>query len=229
MAIVLADDPPRLVRIGRRPDPLAWPPRAFVGMGRYDAPNQAVSTLYASIERRTAFLETLDAFRPDLSLLAQIDELPNELGWRTSQRPAFGKGMPTVRGVIPEPFFDRLIAEFQVVPAQRWLDLRVPESSEALRTPLASRLMDAGVTARFVHGDLLGNDHRITRVFAAWAIDQGFAGIAYASCHDPAQTCWALFEHARIATVDSMTPVSHHDPDLLAVAEQWNLVTPEPE
>lgn len=219
MAVALADDPPQLVRIGRSPDPLAWPPLAFTGLGRYDDPNLTVSTLYASVDRRTAFLETLDAFRPNLSLLAQIGEDPGRFGWQASP----DTSGPAVRGTIPEPYFGRLIAEFQIAPGQRWLDLRTPNSSEALRTPLANRLLDAGLTSRFVHGDLLGNDHRITRVFASWAIEHEFDGIAYASCHDPNRTCWALFSHARISSVTSIRAISRTDPDLLAVMAQWDL------
>lgn len=223
MAIFLADDPPHLFRIGRSPDPLAWPPLAFTGLGRYDDPNQVVSTLYASLDRRTAFLETLDAFRPSLSLLARVEEDPARFGWRIAHEIS----SPSVRGVVPKPYFDRMIAEFQVVPGQRWLDLRIPDSSESLRVPLANRMIDLGLTTRFVHGDLLGNDHRIPRVFASWAIENEFDGIAYASCHDPSRTCWALFSHARIASVTSVHTISRSDPDLLAVMQHWTLELPD--
>jgi hypothetical protein len=182
-----------------------------------------VSTLYASVDRRTAFIETLDAFRPNLSLLARIGEDPGQFGWQASSDMS-GRG---IRGVIPAPYFDRLIAEFRVAPGQRWLDLRTPDSSEALRAPLAHRLLAAGLTSRFVHGDLLGNDHRITRVFASWAIEHEFDGIAYASCHDPSRTCWALFSRARVASITSIGPISRIDPDLVAAMEQWNLALPD--
>ena len=108
MPIVLADDPLQLFRIGRRPNPLIWPPLAFVGMGRYDDPTQRKSTLYASVERRTAYLETLDGYQPNLSLLARLDEDPAQFGWLP---PAKTPDAPEL-GVIPKPYFDRLIAEF---------------------------------------------------------------------------------------------------------------------
>jgi hypothetical protein len=194
-------------------------------MGRYDDPSQRVSTLYASVERRTAFLETLDGFRPSLSLLARIDEDPFQLGWLASA----GILEAPLLGVIPEPYFDRLIAEFKVESGQRWLDLRTPETTEALLEPLAQRLIEAGHPSRFVHGDLLGANHQVTRVFATWAIEHDFAGIAYASCHDPGESCWVLFDRARLAHVGSIEPISRADPDLLAVAQRWNLsISPEP-
>jgi hypothetical protein len=87
-----------------------WPPLAFVGIGRYDDPTQRISTLYASVQRRTAFLETLDGYRPNLSLLAQLDEDPAQLGWLPSVKTPDAP----VLGVIPDPYFDRLIAEFKV-------------------------------------------------------------------------------------------------------------------
>lgn len=222
MAIVLADDPPQLFRIGRRPNPLTWPPLAFVGMGRYDDPSQHVSTLYASVERRAAFLETLDGFRPSLSLLTRIDEDPSQLGWLGSAE----SSEQSVFGMIPEPYFDRLIAKFKVEAGQRWLDLRTPETTEALRAPLAQRLLEAGHPGRFVHGDLMGTNHEITRVFASWAIEHDFAGIAYCSCHDPQESCWVLFDQARVAHVDSIEPIYRHDADLLNVARRWNLSLP---
>jgi hypothetical protein len=191
-------------------------------MGRYDDPTQRVSTLYASVQRRTAFLETLDAFRPSLSLLARLDDDPAQFGWLAS-----GKTPETpMLGVIPEPYFDRLIAAFTVEPGQRWLDLRTPETTEALRKPLAQHILGAGLPSRFVHGDLLGTNHQVTRVFATWAIEHDFAGIAYASCHDPDESCWALFDHARLAQVESAEPISRDDADLLTVAQRWNLLIP---
>jgi hypothetical protein len=199
-----------------------WPPLAFVGIGRYDDPTQRISTLYASVQRRTAFLETLDGYRPNLSLLAQLDEDPAQLGWLPSVKTPDAP----VLGVIPDPYFDRLIAEFKVEPGQRWLDLRAPETTEALRKPLAQQILKAGHSGRFVHGDLLGTNHQVTQVFATWAIEHDFAGIAYASCHDPDETCWVLFDHAHVAQVESIEPISREDPDLLAVAQRWHLSIP---
>lgn len=72
MPVTLAADPVQLFRIGRAPDPLAWPPIQFSGYGRYDDPLKRTSTLYAAVERRAVFLETLDAFRPAPSLLAHL-------------------------------------------------------------------------------------------------------------------------------------------------------------
>lgn len=76
-------------------------------------------------------------------------------------------------------------------------------------------------------GDLLANDHQITRIVAGWAIDRAFDGIAYASCHDPRLTCWAIFEGAIIVALEPAQSIPRDDPDLLAVAQLWNLQIPE--
>lgn len=73
MAVRLAETPSVLYRIGRSPDPLLFPPHAISGSGRYDDPLRRRSVLYAAIDRRAVFLETLDSFRLDLAALAERD------------------------------------------------------------------------------------------------------------------------------------------------------------
>ena len=73
-----------LYRLGRHPDPWAWPDWAYAGPdgtfgNRYDDPEASYRVLYASSQRVGTFLETLARFRPDLEVLAEleeIDELP---------------------------------------------------------------------------------------------------------------------------------------------------------
>lgn len=217
MAVRLAPTPAVLFRIGRSPDPLVFPPVAFCGAGRYDDPQQRTSVLYAAVDRRAAFLETLDAFRLDLQALAD-------------RNAAFGSGSESqgqsIRAAIPARFFTRRIARFSVGSNQRWLDVRSPESHVVLRDELSGVLAKPGIGPRFVLGDLLSNDHRVTQLVAGWAIDQGFHGIAYASCHDPRLTCWAIFEGAELIPLDIPRPVEIDDEDLIAVAKLWNLDIP---
>jgi hypothetical protein len=105
MPVRLAADPAQLYRIGRAPDPLVWPPLQFTGHGRYDDPAGRLSTLYAAVERRAVFLETLDAFRPAPALLALL------LGHPDAQA-----------GIIAPDYFRRLVVRFRVAPGGRWLD-----------------------------------------------------------------------------------------------------------
>ncbi len=107
MPVRLADDASSLCRIGKHPDPLAWP---TVGRtGRYDDPLHRVSVLYAAVERRTAFMETLDYLRPSVVSIAEGKHLgPGEPG----------DAMP-VSGEIPERYFTRLIASFGLESGQQ--------------------------------------------------------------------------------------------------------------
>jgi hypothetical protein len=169
------------------------------------------------VERRAAFLETLDVYRPDLLAIAARND---HLG--VTDLPSSGP----VRQPIPDRFMQRLLVRFGVADGQRWLDVRVPETHEVLREELGSQFGQLGLGKRFVLGDLLANDHRITRLVASWAIDRSFDGIAYRSCHNPSLTCWAIFEGATLSAIDEARPINPDDPDLHAVARLWNLIVP---
>lgn len=217
MAVRLAPTPAILYRIGRPPDPLAFPPIAFSGTGRYDDPKRRRSTLYAAIDRRAAFLETLDVFRPDL---AALTDRSTRLGSPQSPSPQ------VALQPIPAWFMQRHLARFGVADGQRWLDARSPETHAVLRDELGPQLVALGLGGRFVLGDLMANDHRITRLVTGWAIDRAFDGVAYLSCHDPTLTCWAIFEGAVLMQQETARPIDPGDPDLRAVADLWNLEVP---
>ena len=116
MPIREADPPHCLYRVGRASDPLAWPP-AHV-LGRYNDPDGTFRVLYAAAERCTAFLETLQDFRPALSDLALV-----EAGLRAGEIE-----LPSPVGRVPPSYFSKLMVEFSVDNTQRWLDLRSVET-----------------------------------------------------------------------------------------------------
>lgn len=205
-----------LYRVGRAPNPLAWPPRAFAGGGRYDDPRGEFVVLYAAEQRRGAFVETLAPFRPAVADLAVARTLPD--GDAEDRMPA--------AGVVPEAYFRRLIASFRVAPGQRWLDVRTPETHQALRSALAEALTGLGYGWCFVWGDVLGHDHRLTRVIARWAFASGYQGVVYGRAHDPRVDCWAVFEGAVVVPEGEPSPVVAADPDLVAVARLFDLTVP---
>lgn len=61
-----------LYRLGRLPDPLAWPPWEYVGSGRFDDPDRAFRVLYTTAQRRASIVETLAPFRPSLDALVGL-------------------------------------------------------------------------------------------------------------------------------------------------------------
>jgi hypothetical protein len=129
-------------------------------------------------------------------------------------------------GEIPDSYFRKVIGRMSVAPGQHWLDVRSPETHQALRSDMAERLVTLGFPSRFVWGDLLSHDHRLTQAVAAWAYEREYAGIAYASCHDPAITCWALFDQATFVGIGEPQRLDRDDPELLMVARLFELTIP---
>lgn len=74
-----------LYRIGRRPDPWAFPDWADVGSdgtfgNRWDDPQGVYRVLYASSSRLGALVEMLARFRPDPHILKVLKEIKSEEG-----------------------------------------------------------------------------------------------------------------------------------------------------
>lgn len=130
-------------------------------------------------------------------------------------------------GLVPDDFFDRLIIGLRPDPGQIWLDLRIgaPESAVALsREPtIAAMLPELGYGARFKPGDLLGSDRRLTQMVARWAYKHGYAGLAYSCSHRPHLDCWAIFVGASFSVIGRPAPISRSDPDVIAVAAEFDL------
>ena len=203
-----------LLRIGRPPDPLAWPPPEFRGGGRFDDPENAFGVRSASASRTACFLETLDVYRPDLALLQRLRAMgPDPLAPRA--------------GLVPDDSFARLIARFRIAPGRHLLDLRIdaPETAaEISRDPtMVDRLQVRGYGQRIKPGDLLGSDRRLTQTVARWAFDQGYAGLAYSCSHRPRLDCWAVFEGTPLVVAGPPQPVEPDDPELAAVAQEFGL------
>ena len=196
-----------LFRIGRRPDPLAWAPWAYVGDGRFDDPERRrYRVLYAG-ERRACFLETLADFRPGLDG-ALTREFARD--WIES----------------------RLIAEFTLVDPtrdRRWLDLRAPETHQVLRREFGPLLLDQGFSD-FDISTATSDRLDVSQRIGGWCFERGYAGIVYLSRLDPARTCWAIFERtgrdASLLHVITIRPIAETDPDLRAVVALFGLPWP---
>ena len=210
MSIRQAPTPRRpLYRIGHLPDPLAWLPTEFAGGGRFDDPQEQFRTLYAAAQRRGAFVETMARFRPPITSLAQIGQL------ETSTSPA-----PTI---VPAEWYERRgVAEFRLLPGQRWLDLRAPETREELRAELANTLLALGLSDLDL-SRVAGPRRSLTQAIARWSYDHGYAGAAYHSRLDARLTLWAVFEGAAFEPVGHPEPMGPNDPDLVAVARLFGL------
>jgi hypothetical protein len=186
------------------PDPLAWIPWAFVGEGRFDDPDDRYRVLYAG-DRRACFLESLAQFRP------------------------------TLRGTVSQRFTtdwlaSRRIASFSIADPERrerWLDLRAPATHQHLRQTFASLLLELDLPD-FDLSAATSQRLALTQRIGAWAFGHGCAGIVYPTRFDPALACWAIFERpdGLPFTAIDVRPIARDDPDLLAVADLFQLPLP---
>lgn len=181
-----------------------------MGSGRFDDPAGEFRVLYATVQRRTAFLETLARFRPSLDVLSALQavENTNEL-------------IPTPQ--IPADWYHtRAVGQLRLTTHQRWLDLRSFETREALRHELAQRLFDLGFEDLDLSG-VVGPKRQITQAIARWAYERDYRGLAYSSRFNATLTCWAIFEGATFESVGSPEPILPSDPDLIATARLFRL------
>ncbi|MDQ2651905.1 MAG: RES family NAD+ phosphorylase [Chloroflexota bacterium] len=201
-----------IYRIGRAPEPRAWPPANIEG--RYSHPEGAVRVLYGASERRAAFLETLQSFRPALADLAALKK-------RMDLPPDFpGSASPDL---IPADYFRRRLAMFRVPTTEPMLDLCSPATHALLRRELAAALLSGGYSGAFNFGEVIGSDYRLTQLIARWAHDHEYTGVAYPSAHDHSLTCWAVFDTASIILLGEPEPIPRDDPDLHLAAILFGL------
>ncbi|MFN8635982.1 MAG: RES family NAD+ phosphorylase [Chloroflexota bacterium] len=199
-----------LYRVARAPDPLAWPDWRYIGGSRFDDPRNQFRVLYLAERRVGCFVESLAGFRLDVDLLARIARVSGASG-----------GLPAP--LVPRDWYaSRRVGRLQISPGQQWLDLRAPETLQALRAELADALvrlhlpdMDVGATR--------GPSRALTREIARWAYDRGFRGLAYRSRFGDQIECWAVFEGASISPIRPDETILPDDPDLQAAAHLFGL------
>lgn len=199
-----------LYRIGRLPNPGAFPPWDIVGHGRFDDPQRQFRVLYAAAQRRGAFVETLAQFRPLLSALTRLQDV-------------VGSEEPAPRGAVPSHWYQRhAVVRLHLRPGQRWLDLRAPGTRQALRTELAATLLTLGFSDLDL-GHVLGPAQVLTQTISRWAYEHGYAGVVYASRLDDRLTLWGLYEGANFEIVGDPEPITPDDRDLMATARLYGL------
>jgi hypothetical protein len=217
----LADtNPPgKLFRIGRRPDPWAWPPWEFCRRAnRWDDPTDNFRVLYACGQRRGTFVETLARFRPDPAVVAGLAEITGADDGALSP------------GCVPVSWIENRAMGEAVVDG-RFADIGHSTSLAYLRTAMAAQLIRFGIP------DLDGAAIRLAireftqeislHVFGRATPDGSplFGGITYESRLGNEFTNWAIFERPDRNPVHDavITDIAHDDPDLLAVIGVFNL------
>jgi len=213
-----------LYRIGRQPEPWAWPDWAYAGEdgtfgNRFDDPESEYRVLYASSERLGPFLETLARYRPDPAVVAEeIAGDPRDALFPT--RPA---------GVVPP----RWLEERSLGIARcegTYADLGHSRSLAHLRDALAAAILRHGLDDLDAATIRASAPIRLTQEISRHVYEcttgdraRAFEGIRYLSRLGDDIHNWAIFEPAEIDP-QSVEKIRHHDPDLRAALELFNLV-----
>jgi hypothetical protein len=216
-----------IYRVGRRPDPWAWPPWSYAGEdgtfgNRYDDPRGEYRVLYASSQRLGAFIETLARYRTDPTIVAEYAQIvvddPDQ------------DDFPTIApGVVPRDWFDtRLLGTARHEGA--FADVGHSTSLAQLRVALAPRLVHYGLD------DLDGSDLRrrapraftqeVSRyVFEHATLERGgaFVGLRYLSRLGDDIVNWAIFEGNAPREL-AAEEIARDDADLLAALSTLDLM-----
>jgi hypothetical protein len=192
-----------IFRLGRKPDPWRPPdwsranPDGTFG-NRFDDPQGYYRVLYAATQELSCFLETLARFRPDLSLLAELEQIDGENDF-----------FPL--GEVPQEWCDQRLlgsasatGSYADIYAVEWIEfLRRDLANECLRLGLED--LDAGILQR--------GPRRITQLASRRVYERGLSGICYLSRYGHNLENWALFEPFPI-TPGSATPITPDNPML---------------
>lgn len=210
-----------LYRLGRRPDPWAWPDWAYAGAdgtfgNRYDDPAASYRVLYASSQRIGAFVETLARFRPDLAVLAELDQIEGD-----DESPA---------GVPREWLDTRMIGEAAV--HGRFADVGDARSLAVLRTALAAGAIRYGLEEIDAATIRLRAPRGFTQQLSRYVYEQrdeygSAAGIRYRSRLGDELVNWAIFEPAVQAEsplrATAAETIALDDGDLIAALDLLDL------
>lgn len=210
-----ADKPETVFRLGRRPNPWAWPDWASAESdgtfgNRYDDPQGIYRVLYASSQRVATFLECLAYFRPDPEVIAGLQEIDG----------SDGDVEPTPAGVVPRDWVDARCVGSGVLVGS-YVDVGHHETIAELRTQLAARVVHHGLHDLDAATIRLTAPRGFTQDISRHVFDRSvdgerqWNGIAYRSKHGDDLTNWALFEPAAPTAIE-VTEFDATDADLAA-------------
>ncbi len=213
-----ADLPALIHRVGRSPNPFAWPdwasaePDGTFG-NRFDDPQATYRVLYVGTERKGAFVETLARFRPDPEVFAALDAI--EAGDGEPEPP---------RGVVPNEWFTPRAIGTGVL-AGAFVELGGAITLAGLRARLAARLLHYGIAELDAATIRLSAPRRFTqeisRVIYEITTPEGLRawdGIAYLSRLGDDLHNWASFEPNEPGG-QHIEPLTRDDPALADALE----------
>jgi hypothetical protein len=210
-----ADPPAEVYRLGRRPDPWAWPDWAYAEAdgtfgNRYDDPQGIYRVLYASTQRVATFVECLAYYRADIELVAELQAIVGDE--RDEEPPA--------PGAVPADWVEqRCVGRAELVGD--YADVGHHESLAELRTSLAARVVHHGLHDLDAAALRLSAPRAFTQDVSRYVFGQTadgerrWNGLAYLSKHGDDLQNWAIFEPAHPEVID-VTEFNRDDADLAA-------------
>ena len=210
-----------LYRVARQPAPWAWPDWSTQGPdgtfgNRYDDLEASYRVLYAASQRVGAFVETLARFRPDLEVLAELEQIEGD-----DEPPA---------GVPRTWLGTRMVGE--ATAQGRFANVGDARTLATLRTALAASAIHFGLGEIDAATIRLGAPRQFTQTVSRFVYEQrdeegSFAGIRYGSRLGDQFVNWAIFEPPPDAPSPflsiSSAPVEADDPDLRAALDVLGL------
>lgn len=199
-------------RIGRQPDPWAWPDWSHTGPdgtfgNRYDDPHGEYRTLYASSDRLGAFLETLAWYRPDPAIVAtKIDGDARDLDYPTSPP-----------GVLHRTWFDKSLLGMARISGI-FADIGHSASIAYLREKMAARLLHYELDDLDAAAIRLQIPRRFTQEISRLIYDsvpedaERYNGVRYLSRLGDEIENWAIFEPFEFKEV-THKPLAEDDAD----------------
>jgi RES domain len=215
--------PSRVTRVGRRPNPWAWPPweaqhsDATFG-NRWDDPEGIYRVLYAATQLEGAYVEVLSRFRPDPAVVAELAKIDGsseayQIGIVPSEwLEARAIGQATLTGVYADVGHARSLTYLRVAMAPRILHHDIGDLDAAAIRLSAPRRFTQEISN---HIYLLSLPSGLPR----------FAGIEYESRLGDNYQNWAIFERPRQKAIANprIRPIRRDDQSLHAALASLGL------
>lgn len=218
----------RVTRIGRSPDPWAWPPWEAQHSdntfgNRWDDPEGVYRVLYACSQLEGAYVEVLSRFRPDPVVIAEFAAIE-------------GPSEEYRIGIVPVTWLaNRAIGEATLTGV--YADVGHARSLTYLRTVMAPRLIHHNISDLDAAAIRVAAPRRFTQeisnhIYKLSSSDgtPRFAGIEYESRFGDNYQNWAIFERPRQdpGAEPFVRPVRRDDPGLRAALATLGLKLAEP-
>jgi RES domain-containing protein len=187
-----ATPPARILRVGRKPNPWAWPRWEIAGEdgtfgNRWDDAHSTYRVLYGSSQLEACFVETLARFRPDPHVLAELAQIE-------------GPEAAMAPGLLPRSWLQgRVVGQASVLG--RFCKVGSAGSLGHLHRALAATLVRFGI--RELDGAAIRQTapRRFTQEISSYLYSLSdrrgkprFAGISYLSRFGDRFQNWAIFE-----------------------------------